>query len=113
MKTIEKLILLKNNFKFIFIALCFLLSTSQPSFAEKSVSSKQAIIKGMVCAFCVDTLKKVFSKQKEVQEVQLNLDTKQLTLIFKENQTLADEKIKKLIKSSGYDVVNITEGQNP
>jgi copper chaperone CopZ len=78
---------------------------------SQNIITKEATVKGMVCAFCVDTLKKVFSKQKEVETVQLDLDTKKLTLTFKANQNMDDSKIKKLIKSSGYDVMTITESR--
>lgn len=70
---------------------------------------KEASIKGMVCAFCVDNIQKVFKKHKEVEDININLDTKLLTLVFKEGQNMDDQKIKKLIKSSGYDVVSIVE----
>lgn len=70
---------------------------------------KEASIKGMVCAFCVDNIQKVFRKHKEVQDININLDTKLLTLVFKEGQNMDDQKITKLIKSSGYDVVSIKE----
>ena len=70
---------------------------------------KEASIKGMVCAFCVDNIQKVFKKHKEVKDIHIDLDTKLLTLVFKEGQNMADKKIKQLIKSSGYDVVSIVK----
>ncbi len=76
---------------------------------EKSTITKLVQINGMVCAFCVDTLKKVFSKQKSVQSTDIDLDKKLLTLNLKSGQDLDESVIKKIVKSAGYSVVKITD----
>ena len=47
-------------------------------------------LKGVVCDFCVGVLKKVFTKQPEVKEYSVNLDTKVMTLVFKESTQIDD-----------------------
>ena len=64
-------------------------------------------VNGLVCDFCARALEKVFSKQDAVQDIDVNLDTKVVTINFKDGQTLEDDQIKKLITDSGYNVENI------
>ncbi len=78
--------------------------------ADESVkeSTKLVQINGMVCAFCVDNLKKVFSKTEAVDSLDIDLKTKLLTLKFKPNKSLKDDEIKKFVKDAGYSVVKIS-----
>lgn len=64
-------------------------------------------LKGVVCDFCVGVLKKVFTKQPEVKEYGVNLDTKVMTLVFKENAQIDDATIIKLVEDAGYNVTSI------
>ena len=66
--------------------------------------SVYADVNGLVCDFCARALEKVFSKQEAVSDINVNLDTKVITINFKDGQTLEDDKIKELINDSGYDV---------
>lgn len=64
-------------------------------------------VKGMVCSFCAQGIKKTFSKQDAVEDIKVDLDSKIIQISFKEGKTLTDEEVKTLINDSGYDVVSI------
>mgnify|MGYP005686684753 FL=1 len=62
---------------------------------------------GIVCDFCARSIEKIFSKQKSVAGIKVNLKNMLITINFKENQKLSYEKITEMIKDSGYDVREI------
>lgn len=66
-----------------------------------------AQINGLVCDFCARALEKVFSKQEEVTGIDVNLNTKLVTIGFKKDANLDDATITKLITDAGYNVVEI------
>lgn len=77
------------------------------SFAGSAQADARVDVNGLVCDFCARALEKVFSKQEAVQDIDVNLDTKVITINFKEGQTLDDDVIKGLITDAGYNVVGI------
>jgi len=81
-----------------------------PAFAGERILIEA---KGLVCDFCVQSLTKVFMKQEEVSAIDVNLDTKIITVDLKDGKTMEDEKIRKLVTDSGYDVGNITRPATP
>lgn len=94
---------------FIFaLAISLTLTLMQPSlsFAE---SQNQSFVKvnGLVCDFCARALEKVFSKQAEVEDIDVDLDNRLITIDYKQGQTLEKETIRQLITDSGYDVVGV------
>lgn len=66
-----------------------------------------ASVNGMVCAFCATGIEKSFLKQAVVSTVKVDLEHKLVTLNTKENATLSDEEIKKVIADAGYAVTEI------
>lgn len=64
-------------------------------------------VNGLVCDFCARALEKVFGKQEAVNDIDVDLDSKIITIDFKEGQSLDDDTIKKLIQDSGYNVESI------
>ena len=64
-------------------------------------------INGLVCDFCARALEKVFGKRDEVSGIDVNLDTKMVTIGFKKDTDIDDATITKLIVDSGYNVVKI------
>lgn len=64
-------------------------------------------INGLVCDFCARALEKVFSKWDEVSGIDVNLDTKLVTIGFKKDADIDDETITRLITDAGYNVVEI------
>ena len=66
-----------------------------------------ASVKGMVCAFCATGIEKSFRKQPAVETVKVDLEKKLVTLNTKQNQTMDDQTIKKVISDAGYTVTEI------
>lgn len=66
-----------------------------------------AQINGLVCDFCARALEKVFAKRDEVSGIDVNLDTKLVTIGFKKGGNIDDATITKLITDAGYNVVKI------
>lgn len=64
-------------------------------------------INGLVCDFCARALEKVFSKRDEVTGIDVNLDTKLVTIGFKTDTDIDDATITKLITDAGYNVVEV------
>jgi periplasmic mercuric ion binding protein len=79
-------------------ALAFLLSAS--AFAE-GVNVK---VNGMVCAFCVQGIKKKLEGDPNVESCKVDLDTKVVEVKFKKDKSLTDDEVKRLIKEAGYSV---------
>lgn len=86
----------------IFVGASALLATH--AFAGEKVEVK---VKGMVCSFCAQGIKKKFSSNDAVSKIEVNLDDKWVKLELAENKTLSDDQIKGSIKDAGYDVVSI------
>lgn len=84
----------------------FAVSLFLPSLAF--AKSAQVSVNGLVCDFCARALEKVFGQEEEVSSIDVNLDTKVITIDFKEGQTMDEEEIKYLITDSGYAVDKIT-----
>jgi len=64
-------------------------------------------VNGMVCAFCASGIEKTFNSNKAVESVDVDLDTKIVKVSVKDNATLSDEELTKMIVQSGYSVVAI------
>lgn len=106
--------------KYILLLTVITMSFAAPVLAEEAnVAATQAVdagdvrvsVNGLVCDFCARALEKVFGKQEEVENINVNLDTKIITVNFKEGQNLDDETIKTLIQDSGYNVEAINRDE--
>jgi copper chaperone CopZ len=75
--------------------------------AAVSAETINATVNGMVCAFCATGIEKTFKAQPEVKSVNVDLEHKRVTIASKGGQTLDDNRIKQLLKNSGYSVVSI------
>lgn len=64
-------------------------------------------VKGMVCSFCAQGLKKTFSKEDAVENIAVDLDTKKVKIKVRTGKTLSDEQITALIIDAGYDILSI------
>ena len=69
-------------------------------------------VNGLVCDFCARALEKVFSKQKAVSSIDVNLDTKVITIDLKDGMQLEDSMISKLVNDAGYSVIKIRHKAN-
>jgi len=84
--------------KIIILALFAMFITTTYGFAEEV----RLAVKGMVCAFCAQGIKKKFSAEKSVEKVEVDLDKMEVVLNLKEGMNLADEEIRKIIIDAGY-----------
>lgn len=64
-------------------------------------------VDGLVCDFCARALEKLFGKRSEVSGIDVNLDTKLVTIGLKQNADMGDATITQLIMDAGYNVVKI------
>ena len=64
-------------------------------------------VNGLVCDFCARALEKTFGKRAEVKGIDVNLDTKIVTINFNDGQTLDDDTIRQIITDSGYNVEGV------
>jgi periplasmic mercuric ion binding protein len=85
--------------KNIMIAILFILNSSA-AFAGEEL---KVPVKGMVCAFCAQGIEKKFKAEPEVEKVKVSLENKYVLLTFKDGKRLPNDKIKELLKDSGYE----------
>jgi copper chaperone CopZ len=64
-------------------------------------------VNGMVCAFCAQGIEKSLSKIETTKDVYVNLD-EGFVILESSNDGLNEDKIKKIIVDSGYDVTKIS-----
>lgn len=64
-------------------------------------------VNGLVCDFCAQALNKTFGKYEEVKAINVNLETKIVTVNFNDDKTLDDATITKIITDAGYNVEKI------
>lgn len=65
----------------------------------------KVIIEGMSCGHCVNHVKEALEDLKNVQDVEVNLESK--SAIFVSNMEISEDKIKFAIEDAGYEVVKI------
>jgi copper chaperone CopZ len=64
-------------------------------------------VKGMVCSFCAQGIKKTFLRKDGVEQVDVDLDKKIVTIKTKDGAALSDSDVKDSIVDAGYEVVSI------
>ena len=67
-------------------------------------------VRGMVCSFCAQGIKKSFSALEQVESVDVNLDNKLVDVHTKQGMPLSDDQVSKIISDAGYDTVKIERG---
>ncbi len=95
---------------FILSVLSLMLFTTSAKAAETCNNEIRVEVNGLVCDFCARALEKVFYKQENVTDINVNLDDGLVIVGMKPDTTLEDETLTKLITDSGYNVRNILEG---
>lgn len=93
---------------FVQILLAAFFCTALPAFAE----SVTVTVKGMVCSFCAQGIKKTVGKLPDVSKVEVDLDKKVVELELKDPNTLSDKEIESTIQDAGYDVVKIERAKD-
>jgi cation transport ATPase len=73
----------------------------------------KATVNGMVCAFCAQGIDKKMRALSQTKDVYVNLKQRIVAIELKEGQTLADEKVKEVIKNAGYEVTAIEMSEHP
>ncbi|MDZ4786664.1 MAG: cation transporter [bacterium] len=95
-------------FKKIIIASVLFMAIPTLSFSEEI----KITVKGMVCSFCAQGIKKTFGKMDNIKNINVDLDKKIVTIEIDDLKPLSDEEIKNIITDSGYDVFTIERGKN-
>jgi copper chaperone CopZ len=95
------------------IFMTVMLLNMSPAFAEHADNLQHDVVikvDGMVCDFCAQSIKKVFSKQESVEGVAVDLDKGEIIVDLKDGQTLDDDVMKGLVVDAGYTVREIMHG---
>lgn len=95
---------MKKMYFVLVIILGFMTSQAYATTSQSYVS-----VNGLVCDFCARALEKTFGQQEAVDHITVDLDTKIITIFYKDGQTLSEDKITQLITDSGYNVVAIAD----
>jgi len=105
----KKLTILMTALTLSFAAPTYAAEDAKPAGNEQAISSGDVhvSVNGLVCDFCARALEKVFGKEEAVKGIDVNLDTKMITINFNEGQSLDNETITKLITDAGYNVEGI------
>jgi copper chaperone CopZ len=64
-------------------------------------------VKGMVCSFCAQGIKKTFGKNEKVTAVNVDLEKKLVKVETRDGESISDEELRKTINDAGYDVLEI------
>ncbi|MEN9847237.1 MAG: hypothetical protein RIS36_2384 [Pseudomonadota bacterium] len=64
-------------------------------------------VKGMVCSFCAQGIKKTFTRKEGVESVDVDLERKIVVITTKQGATLTDSDVKESIVDAGYEVLSI------
>lgn len=96
---------MKSHVRKLFLAAA--LAVPVPAFAEQITIT----VKGMVCSFCAQGIKKTFSRRKVVKSIDVDLDKKLVNITTYDDGILRDEDIHRIINDAGYDVLEISRTQ--
>lgn len=66
---------------------------------------------GMVCGFCAQGIEKSLRKNPATADIVVNLENKLVVVSTHDGQDIADDELRKLITSAGYDVKEIARTQ--
>lgn len=69
-------------------------------------------VKGMVCSFCAQGIKKTFMRKDGVEKVDVDLDKKLVTITTAQGVSLKDSDLTESIVDAGYEVVTIERKPN-
>jgi copper chaperone CopZ len=83
---------------------------AQQAATTQAAASEVAIIQvnGLVCDFCVQSIKRMAGRKPEIATTDVNLDQGRVTIRFRPGRTLDDAALRGLITNAGYAVVNIS-----
>jgi mercuric ion binding protein len=84
-------------------SLLFLLLFSGAALAEEITIH----VRGMVCGFCAQGIKKKLASERAVRAVAVSLEEGWVKVTTKKDETLPDAKIRTILKDAGYDIDRI------
>ncbi len=67
-------------------------------------------VKGLVCTFCAQGIKKSFMREEQVKNIAVDMETKKVTIETKGSSTISDEALRSIIKDAGFEVIEIERG---
>ena len=88
-----------KNFLFILF-----ISLTTMTLQAKSQGDVEVVVNGLVCDFCAQALNKTFRKQPAIKDIDVNLETKIVTLYYQPELSLNEATIRQLITDSGYNI---------
>ena len=88
--------------KFVLVAL-FLFSFR----AHADVKLVHVFVKGMVCGFCANGLKKTFEAEPAVASLTVSLDLQEVKLFIKDGKEMSDLEIESAVKNAGFSLRKI------
>ena len=80
------------------------------SLADHPEGTINVDIYGLVCDFCARALEKVFGKEAAVDDIEVDLNNKVVTIHLKHGQDLDNSLIRKNILDAGYNIEEIRRG---
>ena len=98
------------KFHFITICLIFLTLTTYKKIKSQNKTENEVLsisVNGLVCDFCARSIEKLFSKKESVKSINVNLEEMLITINLKKGKFLNDDKIRQVIRDSGYDIKEI------
>lgn len=78
--------------------------------AAQAAQTITAKVNGMVCAFCAQGIEKKARSLPQTEDVYVNLKQKIVAIQLKEGQQLSTDAVSQLVKDAGYDVSEISVG---
>lgn len=82
-------------------------SDAASAIAVVAPGTLQVQVNGLVCDFCAQALNRVLTRRAEIAEINVDLDTRIVTIDMEEGGEIDDETLTGLINDAGYDVVAI------
>lgn len=90
-------------------------TTAKPMAADAKKSTPNAAahtiiadVDGIVCAFCVQGIQKIFQKKGKAEEVLISLELKKVFVTEKKGQSITDEDFGETIRQAGFKTQAIT-----
>ncbi len=95
------------------IILSLVIAFSINAFAatEGKSNTYQMNVDGMVCNYCVESIRLRMKKNKEVKDVKIDLDKKIVIVITEPGQDISIAKIEESIRDTGYTAQNVKKLQ--
>jgi mercuric ion binding protein len=90
-----------------YITLALLAFTLAAGDALAAVQTIKVEVNGMVCAFCAQGIEKKLRALPQTKDVYVNLKHKIVAVELKDEQSLAPDVVKQVVKDAGYDVTHI------